>query len=202
MHGPSSLVRMPALVKMREAVRCVGDDGIGPAIPRLRLGRSARKMKLVMSRRYFDVCGHLQRLGRATCPALALCLCLLSATTSRASDVAAEPEQDEDSDASAEEPEAEPPPLCSDTKMRLGGVVYVHDEADRSLAMLRLPQSPHTGLYHRGMYVAGYTIVAVEPRGVLLEREGTLCWLRLVPDPNAPDPPPRRGKKAKKKKRR
>jgi hypothetical protein len=160
-------------------------------------------MKLVMSRRHFDVCGQLQGLGRATCPALALCVALLSTTPGRASDSAAEVEENEeneDEDASAEESEAEPPPLCSDTQMRLGGVVYMHDEADRSLAMLRLPKSPHTGLYHRDMYVDGYRIVAVEPRGVLLERDGALCWLRLVPDPNAPDPPPRGGKRSKRKK--
>lgn len=136
---------------------------------------------------------------------------------SRASDVedeaeedeAEESEADENDDASAdgseEEPEEEPPPVCNDTKIWLGGVVYMHDHVDRSVAMLRVPKTPRTGMYYRGMYVDGYLIAAVEPRGVLLEKDGEYCWLRLAPDPTRPKAPARpvkkKSKRSKRKKR-
>ena len=89
--------------------------------------------------------------------------------------------------------DAERAPVC-DTKLKLGATFYLHDQPDDSLAMLRIPNKPNAGLYRRGMYVEGFEVVSVEPRGVLLAREDAYCWLRLQPDPSrpAPTPPPER----------
>ena len=97
----------------------------------------------------------------------------------------------EDSEAEAPEspPSRERAPVC-DTPIKLGATFILHDEPEQSLAMLRTPKNPSAGLYRPGMYVEGYEVIAVEPRGVLLAREDQYCWLRLQPDPSRPQPTP------------
>ncbi len=110
-------------------------------------------------------------------------------------------------EASAELPEsaeeAESAPVC-DTPVKLGATFYMHDQPDQSLALFRTPKAKISGLYRRGMWVEGYEVVRVEPRGVLLAHADAYCWVRLQPDPSRPPatPPPEPPRKSKKKPKR
>ena len=116
--------------------------------------------------------------------------------------VYAPPVSADETEASTEDAaDPERAPVC-DTPLKLGATFYLHDQPDQSLAMFRAPKTQLAGLYRRGMYVEGFEVISVEPRGVLLAREDAYCWLRLQPDPSRPQPtPPKRPRRKPKSKR-
>jgi hypothetical protein len=78
-----------------------------------------------------------------------------------------------------------------DTKIRIGGTVFNAKSPARSWALLYPAPNKRGGVYRRGMQVDAFQLVAIEPRGVLLQREENLCWLRLAPEF---EPPRARGR--------
>ena len=82
-----------------------------------------------------------------------------------------------------------------ETNIRIGGSVYHDRRPMHSWALLYPGASQRGGIYRPGMRVDAYRVVAIEPRGVLLERQAEVCWLRLAPKlesrARAPTPKPR-----------
>lgn len=76
-----------------------------------------------------------------------------------------------------------------ETQIRIGGSVYHEKKPARSWALLYPPASKRGGVYRPGMRIDAYRVVAIEPRGILLQGRDELCWLRLAP---ALDSPPAR----------
>src|SRR5688572_20294539 len=81
---------------------------------------------------------------------------------------------------SADKPSAGRIERC-ETSIRIGGSVYYEKSPGRSFALLYPAANKRGGVYRPGMRVDAYRLVAIEPRGILLQREDELCWLRLAP---------------------
>jgi hypothetical protein len=85
------------------------------------------------------------------------------------------------STAAAEASESSMVDVC-DTKIRIGGTVFNAKAPARSWALLYPAPNKRGGVYRQGMRVDVYRLVAIEPRGILLQGEEKLCWLRLAPE--------------------
>jgi hypothetical protein len=82
----------------------------------------------------------------------------------------------------AETEEEQPIPMCK-TELRLSGAVFDARRPEHSFAVLQAMPSRSGAVYRVGMWVAGYELVQVAPRGVLLrDRDGECCSLpRVLP---------------------
>jgi hypothetical protein len=86
--------------------------------------------------------------------------------------------------ASPKGPSDEIIPLCK-TDLRLSGAVYNARHPERSFALLQARANEPAGLVRVGSSMAGFQLLAIEPRGILLRNADGQCWLRLVGDPAA-----------------